>query len=133
MLNTEVLHRRTVLENGEPSGKTTNNTGVKTLEMIPGTSGLQIECGLFLWLSSDVGKLLQVMDVPCMGCGELDPIHGGGGHGREVKLMNWPWEVREDEIRLWGCAHHVLGKLHLQQFGPERLVVGDRRRACSMA
>ena len=21
--------------------------------------------------------------------------------------------VREDEVRLWGCAHHVLGKLHL--------------------
>ena len=59
----------------------TNSSGVKTLEMIPGTSGLQIESGLFLWLSSDVGKLLQVMDVPCMGCGELDLIHGGGGHG----------------------------------------------------
>ena len=34
-----------------------------------------------LWLSSDVGKLLQVMDVTCMGYGELDHIHGCGGHG----------------------------------------------------
>ena len=81
MLNTEVLHRRTVLENSEPSGKMTNNTGVKTLEMILGASRLQIECGLFVWLSSDVGKLQQVLDVTCMVCVELDPIHGGGGHG----------------------------------------------------
>ena len=51
------------------------------LEMIPGASELQIECGLFQWLSSDVGMLLQVMDVPSMVCVELDPIHGGGGHG----------------------------------------------------
>ena len=51
------------------------------LVSIPGASGLQIECGFFLWLSSDVGKLLQVMDVTCMGYGELELIHGGGGHG----------------------------------------------------
>ena len=44
-------------------------------------SGLRIECDLFLSLSSDVGKLLQMLDVTCMGCGELDHIHGGGGHG----------------------------------------------------
>ena len=68
-------------ENNGPSGKTKNSSGIKTLEMIPGASGLQIECGLFLRLTSDVGKLLEVMDVPCMGCGELDHIHGGGGHG----------------------------------------------------
>ena len=73
--------------------KTTNSSGVKSLEMIPGASRLQIKCGLFLWLSGDVGKLLQVLDVTCMVCVELDPIHGGGGHGWEVKLMGWPWEV----------------------------------------
>ena len=61
--------------------KRTNSSGVKTLEMIPGASGLQIECGLFLWLTSDVGKLLQVLDVTCMGCSEPDPIYGGDGHG----------------------------------------------------
>ena len=58
-----------------------NSSNTEMSEMIPGTSGLQIECGLFLWLSSDVGKLLQVMDVTCMVCVELDFIHGGGGHG----------------------------------------------------
>ena len=41
------------------------------LRSIPGASGLQIDYGLFLWLSSDVGNLLQVLDVPCMGYGEL--------------------------------------------------------------
>jgi hypothetical protein len=44
------------------SGKTTNSSGVKTLEMIPGASGLLIECGLFLWLSIDIGKLLKLLD-----------------------------------------------------------------------
>ena len=72
---------RTAHENDRSSGKMTNSSGVKMLEMIPGASGLQIECGLFLWLTSDMERLLEVMDVPCMGCGELDPIHGGGGHG----------------------------------------------------
>ena len=56
-------------------------TGVKMLEMIPGASGLQIECSLFLWLSSDVGMLLQGIDVACMECVELELIHGGDGHG----------------------------------------------------
>ena len=46
------------------SGKTTNSSGVKTVEMIPEASGHQIECGLFLWLSSDVRRLLNVLDVP---------------------------------------------------------------------
>ena len=41
-----------------------NNNSAKMLKMIPGASGLRIECGLFLWLSSDVGNLLQVLDVP---------------------------------------------------------------------
>ena len=77
----EHWHRRTVRENDGPYDKTTNSSGVKTLEMIPRASGLQIECGLFLWLTSDVGKLLRVMDVTCMVCVELDFIHGGGGHG----------------------------------------------------
>jgi hypothetical protein len=58
-----------------------NCSGVKMLEMILGASGLQIECDLFLWVFSDVGKLLQVMDVTCMVYVELDFIHGGGGHG----------------------------------------------------
>ena len=51
------------------------------LGSILGASGLQIGCGLFLWLTSDDGKLLQVMDVPFMVCVELAPIHGGGSHG----------------------------------------------------
>ena len=59
----------------------TNSSGVKTLEMIPGASGLQIECGLFVWLTSDVGKLLQVLDVPCKCCGELDFVNGGNHRG----------------------------------------------------
>ena len=67
--------------NDGQSGKMTNSSGVKMLEMILGASRLQIECGLFVWLSSDVGKLQQVLDVTCMVCVELDPIHGGGGHG----------------------------------------------------
>ena len=60
-----------VHKNDGPSGEMTNNSGVETLEMIPRASGLQIECGLFLYLSSDVGKLLQVMDVPCMFYGKV--------------------------------------------------------------
>ena len=79
--NNPRIDERTVRENDRSSGKMMNNSGVKMLEMILGASGLQIECGLFQWLSSDVGKLLQVMDVPSMVCVELDPIHGGGGHG----------------------------------------------------
>ena len=67
--------------NDGSSGKTTKNRCANMLGSIPGASKLLIECGLFLYLFSDVGKLLQVLDVPCMGCGELDHIHGGGGHG----------------------------------------------------
>ena len=73
----EHWHRRTVRENDGQFGKMTNNTGAKTLEMISGASGLQIKCGLFLWLSSDVRKLFQVLDVSCMVCEELVLIHGG--------------------------------------------------------
>ena len=36
----EHWRRRTVRENDGPSGKTTNSSGVKTLEMIPRASGL---------------------------------------------------------------------------------------------
>ena len=60
------------------------------LEMIPRASGLKIECGLFLWLTGDVGKLLQVIDVICIVCVELDLIHGGGGHGLSKNSMGWP-------------------------------------------
>jgi len=67
--------------NDGPSDKTTNNSYANMLRSIPGAYGLRIECSLFLWLSSDVGNLLQVLDVSCMGCGELDPIHVGCGHG----------------------------------------------------
>jgi hypothetical protein len=62
--------------------------------MIPGASMLQIECGLFLWLSSDVKKLLKVMDLPCMGCVELELIHGGGGHGWGKNSMGMLARVR---------------------------------------
>ena len=67
--------------NDGQSGKMTNSSGVKMLEMILGASRLQIECGLFLWFSSDVENLLLVLDMSCIGCVKLDPIHGGGGHG----------------------------------------------------
>ena len=97
--------------------------------MIPRASGLQIECGLFLGLTSDVGKPLQVMDVPCMCCGKA--IH--------KKWLISPWEtmelmaklarVREDKGGLQGCAHHVKGKLFLQQLSRGRRIEGDRRRA----
>ena len=89
--------------------------------MIPGASGLQIECSLFLWLSSDLGKFLQVMDVTCMGCGELDLIHGGGGHGWSKNSMGMDKGIGEDDVGLWGCAHHVKEGLQLQQLAPEWL------------
>ena len=41
--------------------------------MVYGAFGLQIERGLFLWPARDVGKLLQVLDSTCVGCGKLDP------------------------------------------------------------
>jgi hypothetical protein len=67
----EHWRRRTVRENDGPFGKTTNSSGVKTLEMIPRASELQIKCGLFLWLTSNVEKVLQVMDAACMCCGKV--------------------------------------------------------------
>ena len=70
------------------------------LESISGASGLRIECGLFLWLASDVGKLLQVMDVTCMGCGELELIHGGDGHGWSKNSMGMAKGLGEDEVGL---------------------------------
>ena len=52
--------QRTLRQNDGPSDKTTNNSYANMLRSIPGAYGLRIECSLFLWLSSDVGKLLQV-------------------------------------------------------------------------
>ena len=46
-----------------------------------------------------------------MGCGKLELIHGGGGHGWEVKLMGWPWEFGGEGWGLRGYAHHVVGNL----------------------
>ena len=77
----EHWHRRTVRENDGPSGKHNEQLGCKNIGDDSRGIGVQIECGLFVWLSSDVGKLQQVLDVTCMVCVELDPIHGGGGHG----------------------------------------------------
>lgn len=98
-------------------------------EVIPMASGLQIECVLFLRSSSDVKNLLQVLDVSCIKCGEIELIHGGGamdgtrghgdGHGRWVRI--------EDGFQ--GCAHHALGKVHLLLFGLGRLVEGYLHRA----
>ena len=78
---------------------------------------------MFLWLSSDVGKLLQVMDVPCMVVVELAPINH---HWRPRSSMGWPCEVGEDEDGRRGFSHHTLGKLLLHQLGLERLVMEDR-------
>jgi len=89
-------------KNDGQSGKTTNSSGVKTLEMIPGASGLQIECGLFLWLSSDVGMLLQGIDVACMECVELELIHGGDGHGWGQISMEMAMGLGEEEDGLRG-------------------------------
>ena len=70
---------------------------------------------MFLWLSSDVGKLLQVMDVPCMGCGELYLVNGGNHHGGDMELMGELARVREDEDGRHGGSHHALGKLQTKQ------------------
>ena len=96
------------------------------LEMIPGASRLQIECGLFLWLTSYVGKLLQVMDVPCMCYGELKLIHGSDGHGEGKNSMGMAKGLGEDDVGLCGYAHHVLGDLQHQQLSQERSMEGDR-------
>jgi hypothetical protein len=72
------------------------------LEMIPGVSRLQIECGLFLCLSSDVGKLLKVMDVLCMGCGELVPNNGEMHHWRPRSSMGRAMEMGRMGKKTWG-------------------------------
>ena len=124
----EHWRRRTVREEDGPSGKTTNSSGVKMLEMIPGASGLQIECGLFLWLTNDMGKLLQVMDVPC-----IELIHGGDGHVWGKNSMGMAKGLGEDDVRLWGCAHHVKEGLQLQKLTPGELEGVDRPWGSSLA
>ena len=73
----------------------TNNGCAKMLEMIPGASGLQIKCGLFLWLSIDVRKVFQVLDVPCMGCDEINLVNGETTMGG-VRELNGIW-VRDGD------------------------------------
>jgi hypothetical protein len=74
------------------------------------------------------------MDVPCMGCGKLDLIHGGGGgHEWEVKLRGWPLEVGGNGWGLLGCAHHVKECLQLQQLVSGKLGEVDRPWGSSMA
>ena len=79
--------------------------------MISGASGLQIECGLFLWLTSDVGKLLQVIDVACMVCVELKLVNGEIHHERAMELNGVGIRDRRDEDRLRGLPHRGVGKL----------------------
>jgi len=83
--------------------------------MILGASELQIECSLFLWLTSDVGKLLQVLDVTCMVVVELELVHGGNHHGRDMELMGVGDRDGEDEDGLRGEPHHTVGNLQTQQ------------------
>lgn len=89
----------------------TNSSSAKMSEMISRASGLQIKCNLFLWLSSDVEKLLQVMDVSCIKCGELILINGRNHHGRGMELMGVGDSDGEDEDRLHGEPHHAMGNL----------------------
>ena len=86
-------------------------TGVKMLEMIPGASGLQIECSLFLWLSSDVGKLLQVLVVPCIKSGKLDLVNGEIHHERAIQLNGVGVRDGGDDDRLRGLNLHGVGVL----------------------
>jgi hypothetical protein len=79
------------------------------LEMILEASGLQIECGLFLWLSSDVGKLLKVMDVSCMGCGELVPNNGERHHWRPRSSMGRAMELGRMGKKTWGLLTMTWG------------------------
>jgi hypothetical protein len=90
-----------------------NSSYVNMLRSIPRASGLQIECGLFLWLSSDVGNLLQVFDVPCMGCGELKLVHGENHHERAMELNGMLAWVEGRMGEGLGLAHHVVGELYL--------------------
>jgi hypothetical protein len=80
-------------------------------EMIPGASGLQIECGLFLWFARDVEKLLKVIDSICVDYGELVLIHGEIHHWRTMELdRNGDWEgmMKMDVV---GESHHVVDDL----------------------
>jgi len=103
------------------------------LGSIPGASGLQTECGLFLWLSSNVGKLLQVLDVICMVIVELEIVHGGNHHERAMELNGMLARVGEDEDGLRGCAHHDLRMLQMKQLGQRCCMEGDRASSTSMA
>jgi hypothetical protein len=48
---------------------------------------------LFLWLSRDVRKVFQVLESPCMGCGEFALINGEIHHWRTMELGgNGDWE-----------------------------------------
>jgi hypothetical protein len=68
-----------------------------------------------------------------MGFVELELIHGRIHHGRGMELKGKLARVGEDEDGLWGCAHHVMGELQLQQLGLGRLEVGDRALGTSMS
>ena len=79
--------------------------------MISGASALQIKCGLFLWPSRYVEKLLQLMDVACMVCVELKLVNGEIHHERAMELNGVGIRDRRDEDRLRGLPHRGVGKL----------------------
>ena len=98
----EHWHQRTVRENDGPSGKMTNSSGVKTLEMIHRPSGLQIECGLFLWLTSDVESFYKRWMCHACVVGRPSTKNGEYHHGR-------PWSS-------WGNLPG-LGRMKMEAMG----------------
>ena len=57
---------------------------------------------------------------------ELELVHGGNHHERAMELNGMLARVREGEVELRGCAHHVKGELQLQQLTSGELEDGDQ-------
>jgi len=53
------------------------------------------------------------MDVTCMGCGELELVYGGDGHGWSKNSMGLAKGIGDGDVGLWGCAQHVKEGLQL--------------------
>ena len=88
------------------------------LESIPGASGLQIECGLFLWSPSDVRNSFLVLDSSCAKCAKVTPNHGEKHRWRAMEFMGKvigmgkkdfggsltiPWGTTKHSGSAWGC------------------------------
>lgn len=63
------------------TAKTSKNTSAKMMGSILGASGLRIKCSLFIWSSSDVGDLFQVLGF----------IMYQGWGPRSHPWWWWPW------------------------------------------